>query len=115
MRALILAAALGAACLPPASAQLVEPEGPGGSGAPGGDVEEGLGLIERGVQEMLRGLFEEAAPAMRDAERALGMLEGMVGRLDDYQAPEILPNGDILIRRRPDAGPLPGGGDEIEL
>ena len=55
--------------------------------------------------EAFRQLFEEMQPHL---EEALEMLEGFEGlkAIDDprhYQLPEILPNGDIIIRRRPDA------------
>jgi hypothetical protein len=32
-------------------------------------------------------------------------LNGMIGDVSAYHAPEILPNGDILIRRRVDPAP----------
>ena len=55
--------------------------------------------------EAFRQLFEEMQPHL---EEALKMLEGFEGlnAIDDprhYQMPEILPNGDIIIRRRPEA------------
>jgi hypothetical protein len=66
-------------------------------------------LIERGLRQMLEGLMREMEPALRDleslAEDAQPLLEGL-GRFDPslYHPPEILENGDILIRRRdPDA------------
>lgn len=37
----------------------------------------------------------------------------MVGDIRNYEAPVKLPNGDILIRRRPE--PLPETETEIEL
>lgn len=62
--------------------------------------------------------------ARRAAERLLPMIETLMERLPlvidnlpDYQMPEILPNGDIIIRRKrtlppinPDAPPLPEDG-----
>ena len=48
--------------------------------------------------EMFRRFAEEAEPM---AER----LRGLMDDLDAYEAPEIMPNGDIIIRRKPDADP----------
>ena len=86
----------------PAAAQDVEPDG--------------RGLMERGVEMMMRGLLEEMAPAIEDLGTTMGALEGVIGRMSEYEAPEVLPNGDILIRRRQPIDPLVGPGDgEVEL
>lgn len=58
---------------------------------------EGLSLLEQGTRMILRGLMSEMEPAFEDLERMLGDLSG-------YHPPEMLPNGDIIIRRRE---PLP--------
>ena len=37
------------------------------------------------------------------------MLESLRDKIDDlsnYEPPEVLPNGDIIIRRKPDVSPL---------
>ena len=76
------------------------------------ELPEGLGdLFER----MLRGFAEETAPHLRNLERQLQQMEPEIERFWDslrgmaqYHPPEILPNGDILIRRRqPDDAPPP--------
>jgi hypothetical protein len=78
----------------------------------GSDVEEGFSLFEEGARLILRGLMAEMEPALRDLER---VIEG----LDAYEAPEVLPNGDIIIRRKRPLEPEgdievdPGG--EVEL
>ncbi|MDZ7909694.1 MAG: AAA+ family ATPase [Gemmobacter sp.] len=76
--------------------------------------DEGLSLMQRGAELLLRGLMDEVEPGLRDMEQALRLMEpelralvDMVGDLRNYEAPEKLPNGDILIRRKPDAPPLP--------
>lgn len=52
----------------------------------------------RGTEDTLRELLNEARPEL---EQLLRQLEN----LPMYEAPEILPNGDIIIRRvRPDPG-----------
>lgn len=90
----------------------------------------GLSLMERGAQlfmegilremepaiEELEGLTEQFGPAIRDFAQQMGPALGeMMERIDDwslYDAPEIMPNGDIIIRRKTDAPPLAG---EIEI
>ena len=99
---LVLPLALAAA---PAAAQ--EGERPG----------SGPGLVERGVERMMRGLLEEMAPAIRDIETTMALLEGVIGQVEQYEAPEMLPNGDIIIRRKREGiDPLVDPGDgEVEL
>ena len=67
-------------------------------------LRDGFGLIQEGTRLMLRGLREEIDPLLRD-------LQDRIGDLSAYHPPEILPNGDILIRRRV---PLEAG-EEIDL
>ncbi|WP_237220261.1 hypothetical protein [Salipiger sp. CCB-MM3] len=106
--------------------------------------EEGRSLMERGADMFLRGLRDEIDPTVQDlkrlAERMGPALQSFVeemgpamaelsDKVEDwtlYESPEMLPNGDILIRRRekldPDAMPEdapdlpePGPGGEVEL
>lgn len=101
----LLAGALVAALLAtPAVAQDTAPDLP---------EEETPGLMQRGAEMFLRGLMNEMGPSLREMESALKDVQPEIRRLlalvDDlrnYQAPERLPNGDILIRRKPDAPPL---------
>lgn len=67
-------------------------------------VRDGFGLIQEGTRLMLRGLMEEIDPMLRD-------LQDRIGDLSAYHPPEILPNGDILIRRKVPLEPS----DEIDL
>ena len=62
------------------------------------DTGEAPGLIERGMRMMVEGLMEEMAPAM-------DQLRELTDRLDAYEAPEVLPNGDIIIRRKTPLSP----------
>lgn len=52
-------------------------------------------------------LMEEAGPALEDFITEMGpKFQGVLDDVEDwsvYEAPEIQPNGDILIRRKPDA------------
>lgn len=99
--------------------------------------EEAPSLMERGAQLFLKGLAEEMGPALDDLRGladgaqpalrqfvdemgpALADLLGRAGDLSAYHPPEMLPNGDIIIRRKtPDeapADPLADPSAEIEL
>jgi hypothetical protein len=100
----------------------------------GSSADEGLSLMERGARMFLEGMRREMAPALQDLGEALttmgpamqnflremgpamAALLNRVGDLSAYQAPELLPNGDIIIRRKPEAGPLPPPQDgEIDI
>jgi len=59
------------------------------------------------IDRMLRGFMTEAEPQMRELERGFEALEPELQRflermrdMTRYHPPEVLPNGDILIRRR---------------
>ncbi|MFD2854436.1 hypothetical protein [Seohaeicola zhoushanensis] len=91
---------------------------------------EGRSLMERGMQLFFEGLKDEMSPALRDLgaladeigppmQRFLSemgpALAGILARVEDwtqYEAPEILPNGDIIIRRKPEAPPAPVAPEE---
>ncbi len=54
------------------------------------------------LDRTLRDFMDDMKPALDD----LRSLYDTLGDIDDirhYQKPEVLPNGDIIIRRRPDA------------
>ena len=88
--------------------------------AQGEEDAPGLSLMERGAQMFLEGILkemepaledlsdlaDEMRPALRDFAAEMGpKLHDMLDQVEDwtaYEAPEILPNGDILIRRKPD-------------
>lgn len=76
------------------------------------DMEEGFSLLEEGTKLLLRGLMSEMEPAIRDLQDALR-------NLDAYHPPEVLPNGDIIIRRkeplRPEGDDRTGPDGEVEL
>lgn len=79
---------------------------------------EGLSLMERGAQMFLEGIMREMEPALKDLEGlaqemqpalrqfvdemgpAFADLLGKIDDLSNYHAPEMLPNGDIIIRRK---------------
>ncbi|WOI55346.1 AAA+ family ATPase [Palleronia sp. LCG004] len=82
------------------------------------DLEDGVEMMSEGARRLLKGLMGEVDPAMRDlAERFRDWDFDGIG-IDDlgrYQPPEVLPNGDIIIRRKPDAPELPEDGEEIDI
>jgi len=102
MRTLILAIALGLAT--PLAAQ--DSEVP--------DEEDGLSLMERGTRLLMEGLLREMEPALeglgelgpmfRDFAQEMGPALGkIIEQVEDwsvYHPPEMLPNGDIIIRRK---------------
>lgn len=101
---------------------------------------EGLGRVGDGAREILRGLVEEAEPAIegiagigaellptfrliaQEMGPAFAEVFGQVDALSNYEPPVFLPNGDIVLRRRdgappftpPEAAPAEPG-DEAEL
>ena len=87
-----------------------------------GEMGDGLNLMEEGAKILLRGLMTEMKPALKDLQGlaeemapALAELQGMIGDFTHYHAPEVLPNGDIIIRRKTplEIDPLEEG--EIDL
>ncbi|MFN0114121.1 MAG: hypothetical protein ACKVPY_05540 [Paracoccaceae bacterium] len=73
------------------------------------------GLMEQGGRLLFRHMLRQMAPALRDMQDGLGgaltdmrpalrELSDLAGDLSLYDAPEVLPNGDILIRRKPHSG-----------
>ncbi len=88
--------------------------------------DDGSSLMERGAQDFLEGLLKEMQPAWREMQSFMDeMGPAMIELMDQvkdwstYEAPEMLDNGDIIIRRKPeekeppklDPDPLP----QIEL
>ncbi|WP_425049712.1 hypothetical protein [Psychromarinibacter sp. S121] len=86
------------------------------------EMSEGLSLLEEGTKLLLRGLMNEMGPAMEEMSEEL---RGAIKDMSAYHAPEVLPNGDILIRRKvplqvepeidPESGPEIGEDGEVEL
>lgn len=85
------------------------------------ELQDGFNLMEEGAKMLMRGLMSEIEPKidelrgtmemmgpalaefMREIGPAFTALLEQVDDLRNYQAPELLPNGDIIIRRKPDA------------
>ena len=58
-----------------------------------GSVSEGLDLLQEGTRMLLEGLMQEIGPTLKE-------LEGKIDDLSAYHPPEVLQNGDIIIRRK---------------
>ena len=80
-------------------------------------MERGLNMFLEGLADEMepaldefRSLADEFGPALRDFAQQMGPALGdLMERIDDwslYELPEVLPNGDIIIRRKQDAPPL---------
>ncbi|MGJ8616091.1 MAG: hypothetical protein ACSHWS_04560 [Sulfitobacter sp.] len=84
------------------------------------EEDRGLSLMERGAQLFMEGILKEMEPAIDEFEGLADQmgpalknfatemgpkLTELFEQVDDwsaYTAPEMLPNGDIIIRRKPD-------------
>ena len=89
------------------------------------DSEDGFSLMEEGTRLILRGLMTEMEPMLQELEKTAREAEpflrdfvlemgpaltGILQKVDDWSAyhpPEMLENGDIIIRRKPDEKPAP--------
>lgn len=94
--------------------------------------DDGFSLMDQGARLFLRGLMSELEPTLDELEgmaqeikpglQALAdemgpALAQIIARIDDlryYEAPEILENGDILIRRRAEAPTFAPTEPEVE-
>lgn len=109
-----LVVALGALPVPTAAEDSDVPFVP----TPEGGIGQGVDLLSQGARLLLRGLLEEVEPTMREFDRALSDLnwQGLgVEDLGEYRAPEVLPNGDIILRRKTPLKPAPPPAKEIDL
>ena len=103
--------------------------------------DDGFSLMEEGTRLFLRGLMTEMEPALKELDEAAREMEpylrdfanemgpalaDLMAKVDDwtaYEAPVMLENGDILIRRKtplesdpePEDGTRTEPGPEIDL
>lgn len=93
-----------------------------------GSIRDGFDLFSEGTRMILEGLVDEMRPLLDEAqpfleEEVAPFLARLWDLMDDfasYELPERLPNGDIIIRRIPDAPPVEpepevGEGGDVEL
>lgn len=114
MKALILTVFL--AC--PALAEETPPPDQGDQG------DQGMSLMQQGAEMLLRHMMskvdpglEDMAQALKEAQPNLMKLMALIDDIKNYHAPEVLQNGDILIRRKTPAElqpkALPEGGIDL--
>lgn len=102
IRSVALSACLALAALP-AAAEELNP-----------DMSEGADLLEQGARLLFRGLMAEMAPSIDN----MGQLAEILGDITAFHPPEVLPNGDIILRRKVPLIPGPPAADpgaEIDL
>ncbi|MCF6443907.1 hypothetical protein [Nereida sp. MMG025] len=97
------------------------------------EEDTGKTLMERGIEMFFEGFMKEVEPLTEDlkqfaedmepnlqalAERmgpALQQLSDKIDDMNNYEAPEVMPNGDIIIRRKPDAPERVSPEGEVEI
>jgi hypothetical protein len=97
--------------------------------APPAVPDDGFSLMEECARLIMRGMMAEMEPALDEMEEALGEMQPMlqdlgpqlaelmalIGDFRNYDSPVVLPNGDILIRRKAPLPPAPGTGPAGEI
>lgn len=115
-RIFLASMALSLSVIAPLSAQ--EWQMPPAEEPPATAPDEPLSDFEQGIESMmnemfqrfqphLEGLGNELAETVTEFGPAFEELAGLMDDIGNYQRPERLPNGDIIIRRRADAPPPP--------
>lgn len=80
----------------------------------GAEADQGLSLMQEGARLILRQMMRDMGPQISQMES----LARILGDWEQYELPEVLPNGDILIRRKPPTPPglqVPTEDGEIDL
>lgn len=72
------------------------------------DLRKELERLGQDSQSFMQEFFMGLAPLMED-------LGDQIGNLNLYEAPEILPNGDIIIRRKKEQQSPPIADGEIDI
>jgi hypothetical protein len=73
------------------------------------DKQQGIDLMQEGARLLFRGLMQDMQPAIEQMEQFARIIED----LDAYHPPEILPNGDVILRRKVPLVPAPDA--EVDL
>ncbi|MDU8913234.1 hypothetical protein [Aestuariicoccus sp. MJ-SS9] len=92
---------------------------------------DGLSLMEEGAKLFFRGLMDEVEPALKDLQDLAQEMEPalqdfveymgpalreLMAEVEDwsaYEPPEMLPNGDIILRRKVPKTPADEGAIEL--
>ena len=92
-----------------------------------GSADEGFSLLEEGARIIMRSMLDDIGPkldemrdglegAMAEMGPHLTELIDMIGDIQNYHAPEKLPNGDIILRRKIPQAPIRfGPNGEVEI
>ncbi|MDZ4310422.1 MAG: AAA+ family ATPase [Cypionkella sp.] len=74
---------------------------------PPSDADKGLSLMQQGAELLFNHMMGQVEPSLQDMAKALKDAQPklmevltMMDDLANYHAPEKLPNGDILLRRK---------------
>lgn len=84
---------------PPEAEAEAEAEGPS-------LMERGLALFFEGFQQEIEPALNGMAGALTDMKPAFDELMAMMDDITNYSMPEMLENGDIIMRRKPEAPPV---------
>lgn len=83
--------------------------------APMADLLKRFGELSDNAQTLLKSWADELGPKLEELGPALENLATKLGDLNAYHPPEVLENGDIIIRRKtplPKAEPVPAPEDK---
>ena len=78
------------------------------------DLLDQLDEFSEQTRDFLEGWAEQLGPTLEELGPALGALSEQIGDWSLYEAPEVLPNGDIIIRRKQKTEPEDGSQPESE-
>ncbi|MEQ9640107.1 MAG: hypothetical protein RIM84_08790 [Alphaproteobacteria bacterium] len=67
----------------------------------------GPAAADDGGKSLERDMKRVEEIARRAAEQLIGSIGAMIGAVPQFEAPEVLDNGDIIIRRKHDDAPPP--------
>ncbi|QOL81462.1 DUF2059 domain-containing protein [Pseudooceanicola spongiae] len=110
MKRILIALALSVPLALPLSAMAEE------TTPPTSKMQDGLRQFFEGLSDGVGDLTDKTGPALQNFLQQMGpAFEDILGEIKDfskYEAPQVLPNGDILIRRKDEAPeympPVPG-------
>jgi hypothetical protein len=74
----------------------------------GSDLNMGQDLMKEGAQLLLRGLMDKMMDEAGPTIETMQGLAKVLGDLDQYYPPEVLPNGDVILRRKTPLNEAPG-------
>ena len=69
-------------------------------------MERGLALFFEGFQQEIEPALDGMAGALTEMKPAVDELMAMMDDITNYSMPEMLENGDIIMRRKPEAPPV---------